>query len=44
MYLVVDKNTLSITSLNDLPREIFMKIIMDLSYRDRDVKAVTAGD
>ena len=39
MYLVVDKNTLSITSLNDLPREIFMTIMMDLCFLD--VKAVS---
>ena len=39
MYLIVDRNTLSMKRLNDLPREIFVKIMMDLSYRD--VKAVS---
>ena len=39
MYLIVDRNTLSLKRLNDLPREIFVKIMMDWSYRD--VKAVS---
>ena len=39
MYLIVDRNTLSMKRLNDLPREIVVKIMMDLSYRD--VKAVS---
>ena len=39
MYLVVEGNTLSMKRLYDLPRENFMKIMMDLSYSD--VKAVS---
>ena len=31
MYLIVDRNTLSMKRLNDLPREIFVKIMMYLS-------------
>ena len=29
MYLIVDRNTLSMKRLNDLPREIVVKIMMD---------------